>query len=190
MKIKSIAQLCKRSKHIILFDKKQGDFVRQWIGDGGALYPVDGLPYLEAESVFTIFDILEKQREKIHFSNSDAPGEYNYEDICESENIINDRYMSIVSADRVLMPLQTQKGITFIDTRYLAPLSDVFETLELYERVTRGGQIYIAAKAGFMLMAIILPVNIISEEFVHKLSEVTRLCKVSLESNNYEHREL
>ena len=46
MKIKNIAAICKKNKTIVLFEKhsESGDTVIQYIGDGGAAYPVTGLP--------------------------------------------------------------------------------------------------------------------------------------------------
>lgn len=66
MKIKNIAAICKKNKTIVLFEKhsESGDTVIQYIGDGGAAYPVTGLPPLDTESVLTIFDVPEKDRDK------------------------------------------------------------------------------------------------------------------------------
>ena len=66
MKIKNIAAICKKNKAIVLFEKhsESGDTVIQYIGDGGAAYPVAGLPPLDTESVLTIFDVPEKDRDK------------------------------------------------------------------------------------------------------------------------------
>lgn len=63
MKIKNIAAICKKKKVIAIFERhsESGDTVIQYIGDGGAAYPVTGLPQLEAESVLTIFDIINQQ---------------------------------------------------------------------------------------------------------------------------------
>ena len=53
MKIKNIAAICKKNKAIVLFEKhsESGDTVIKYIGDGGAAYPVAGLPPLDTESV-------------------------------------------------------------------------------------------------------------------------------------------
>ena len=37
----------------------------QYIGDGNAVYPISGLPELDEESILTIFDVPEKQREAV-----------------------------------------------------------------------------------------------------------------------------
>lgn len=63
MKIKNIAAICKKNKAIVLFEKhsESGDTVIKYIGDGGAAYPVAGLPPLDTESVLTIFDVINQQ---------------------------------------------------------------------------------------------------------------------------------
>lgn len=50
MKIKSIAAICKKNKNIAIFERysDDGDILTQYIGDGSAVYPVIGLPPLNA----------------------------------------------------------------------------------------------------------------------------------------------
>lgn len=66
MKIKSIAAICKKNKNIAIFERysDDGDILTQYIGDGSAVYPVVGLPQLDKESLLTIFDVPEKDRQK------------------------------------------------------------------------------------------------------------------------------
>ena len=65
MKIKSIAAICKKNKNIAIFERysNDGDILTQYIGDGSAVYPVVGLPQLDKESLLTIFDVPEKDRD-------------------------------------------------------------------------------------------------------------------------------
>ena len=65
MKIKSIAAICKKNKNIAIFERysDDGDILTQYIGDGSAVYPVVGLPQLDKESLLTIFDVPEKDRD-------------------------------------------------------------------------------------------------------------------------------
>ena len=64
MKIKSIAAICKKNKNIAIFERysDDGDILTQYIGDGSAVYPVIGLPPLDAESLLTIFDVPQRAR--------------------------------------------------------------------------------------------------------------------------------
>lgn len=73
-----------------------------------------------------------------------------------------------------------REGVIFIQSMYLSPLEDESELLELYERKTRDGRTYIAAKAGFMLRAVIFPVDVINENFVKHLGNLIRECQRAL----------
>ena len=60
MKLSSIQQICKGAKRIELFSDPSAPV--QYISDGGAFYPLYGLPKMEEENVFTLFDIPEKKQ--------------------------------------------------------------------------------------------------------------------------------
>lgn len=182
MKIKSIAAIRKKSKRVVLYSKRdaEGDIVQQYISDGSAVYPVLGLPVLDEESILTIFDIPEKQREDWLVKDADIPDGINFEDMDNCEQIIERAGLSIVYAGKTLKPLQTRHGLIFMESRYLAPISDVLDVMELYERATPGGEPYIVAKAGFLLQAVIMPNDIITDQFVHGVQELARQCAAAL----------
>ena len=182
MKIKNIAAICKKNKAIVLFEKhsESGDTVIQYIGDGGAAYPVAGLPPLDTESVLTIFDVPEKDRDKYIVRTMGIPEGINFEDTDADEKPIEGAALSIVYSGKILKPLQTRRGLVFIESRYLSPVSDVLEVLELYERITTGGTPYIVAKAGLLLQAVIMPFDVINQQFVESLQRLTKQCAVSL----------
>lgn len=189
MKIKSIATICKRNKAVILYDKHEGgDYVTQYIGDGGACFPIAGLPYLDEESILTIFDVPEKQRENWYFKSAPLPEGIDFSDTAAGERHIEAGNLSIVYAGRTLKPLQTRGGLVFIESRYLAPLSDVMDVLELYERQMRGGTPYIVAKAGLLLQAVIMPYDIISQGFVERIEGLAGQCRRALNEKNERER--
>ena len=165
MKIKNIAAICKKNKSVVLFERRndEGDVTLQYIGDGGAVYPAIGLPMLDEESVLAIFD-----------------------DIDGTEKPVEREAISIVYSGRTLKPLRTRRGLVFIESRYLSPVSDVMDVLELYERITPSGTPYIVAKAGFLLQAVIMPYDVINQQFVDKLQELTRECVISLDLRKQE----
>ena len=135
-----------------------------------------GLPPLDKESVLTIFDVPEKQREGwIVKTSVHIPEDINFEDFDANEKPVDRNDLSIVYSGKTLKPLRTRRGLVFIESRYLAPVSDVLDVLELYERVTPSGTPYIVAKAGFLLQAVI------SQQFVERLQELTEQCAVSLD---------
>lgn len=162
MKIKSIAAICKKNKQVVLFNRySDSGTISQYIGDGSAVYPISGLPELDEESILTIFDVPEKQREDWLVRYRDIPEGISFEDTDTTEKIIEQGNLSIVYSGKTLKPLQTRRGLVFIESRYLSPVSDVLDVLELYERVTPFGAPYIVAKAGFLLQAVIMPCDVI-----------------------------
>lgn len=80
MKIKSIAAICKKNKNIAIFERysDDGDILTQYIGDGSAVYPVIGLPPLDAESLLTIFDVPEKDRDNYFVKTLGIPAEIRF----------------------------------------------------------------------------------------------------------------
>ena len=68
MKLKKVASLCGKTKMFCLYDRaERDDVVSQWLGDGYAIYPITGLPYMDEENIYSMFDISAKQQEKIIF---------------------------------------------------------------------------------------------------------------------------
>ena len=71
-------------------------------------------------------------------------------------------------------PSEQSGGIVFLDTNLLKPFADE-KSVELYERRTKSGEIYIAVKTGLLLLGVILPVRVINETFIEMLSDLTNL---------------
>lgn len=187
MKIKSIAAICKKGKQVILYNRyESGGRVQQYIGDEMTAYPVFGLPELDEESILTIFDVPEKQCEDWFVRVMDAPEGINFEDTDANEKMIERDNLSIIFSGHTLKPLQTRRGLVFIQSRYLSPVSDVLDVLELYERFTPSGTPYIVAKAGFMLQAVIMPYDVINAGFVERLQRLARDCAFALELRRQE----
>ena len=183
MKLKKVVALCNKAKGFRLFDKidSTGE-ITQWLGDGYAIYPLNGLPILDEETLCAVFDISEKQRENIIVRRSEMPEAVNVDDTDPAERVLSDDDFSIIYGGAELQPLKTQNGITFIQRKYLAPLEDVLDMVQLYERVTPDGQSYIAAKAGLLLAAVIFPYKVVNEKFVTRLEEIARDCRRALDT--------
>ena len=191
MKIKSIAAICKKNKNIAIFERysDDGDILTQYIGDGSAVYPVIGLPPLDAESLLTIFDVPEKDRDNYFVKTLGVPAGISFEDTDETERHVEREGISIIYSGRTLKPIRTTCGLVFIESRYLSPVADVLDVLELYERRTAEGTPYIVAKAGFLLQAVIMPYDVINQQFVESLQDLTRECEFSLSEKERRERE-
>ena len=145
MKIKSIAAICKKSKVIYMYTKREEYSVMQYIGDGSTAYPLDGVPELDAQSIMTIFDITEKQRGDWFIKEQDLPEEINFGDTDFSEKLMEQEKIQLVQSGKVLKALRSSQGVILIDSKYLAPVMDTSEVMEFYERVTPSGQRYVGA---------------------------------------------
>lgn len=185
MKLKKVAALCSQIGAFYLYDQadRQGEIVCQWLGDGNAVYPIAGLPYMEMDHVCAMFDIPAKKQEKMIFRHTVAPESINWEDSDQEERQLDDPKLCLRYGGREVLPLRTSAGITFIQEKYLAPL-DSLEYLRLYERRSRSGGVYIAAKIGMVVQAVIMPVDIVNEDFVDKMDELTEMCRAALLKKN------
>lgn len=65
----------------------------------------------------------------------------------------------------------------------------MLDVLELYERRTTDGAPYIVAKAGFLLQAVIMPYDVINQQFVESLQALTRECEFALSEKERRERE-
>lgn len=110
-----------------------------------------------------------------------APEGINLSDTDPTEHRIDEESLSLVYDGGVLKPLQTRNGISFIQNKYLSPLEDVIDMVQLYERETPQGMTYIVAKTGFFLAAVIMPYSVINDKFVYQLSELAQQCRRALE---------
>lgn len=187
MKLKKIINLCKKRKTFRLYDKlEKDDTVIQWLGDGFAMYQISGLPYLEKENIFALFDIPQAQQSNYFFKHTGITEEINGNDFDPSERILNESWITIHYGGTTLLPLQSENGILFLQNKYLAPLED----LQLYERRTPQGQQYIVGKAGFLIQAIIFPYDTMKETFVSDLDDLAARCRQAwTDSENKRQRE-
>lgn len=165
MKIKKIAALCSRAGIFQLLNKIDGrGVVSQWLGDGNALYPLNGIPLLDKDSLCAMFDIPEKRREKLIIQYEDMPEIIDTADKDPEENILEEKGTTIGYNGVQMIPLRTEDGIVFIGEQYLEPLADEMDLLSLYERRTPKGVPYVAVKTGMMLRGIIFPYNVVTDK--------------------------
>lgn len=181
MKLKKVAALCSQSGIFQLFDQTcEGIVESQWLGDGSAAYLIDGLPCMDIENICTMFDISDKRREKLVMRRGDAPGNIYFGDTDQTEHQLEEPKLHVGYGGRTFLPLQTSEGITFIQEKYLAPLDDA-GYLTLHERHMTDGGVYIAAKVGMLLQAIIMPTEVVDERFIGHMERLTAQCRTALQ---------
>lgn len=159
MKIKKVAQICAGQKTIYVHNQEcKGDLVRQWVGDGVAMYPLDGLPYMDDEALLALFDVSPDKRDSWTVRDVGLGSLVSLDDIDPDEVDVLP-YDLTVNTGRTLMPFDGgARGTLWIQQRYLAPTDDI-DIVRYCARPTTGGGRVIAVKSGLVLMGIILPVS-------------------------------
>lgn len=180
MVIKEIAKLCKERKNIQLFADRRNRV--QWISDGIAAYPLYGMPWLDEDTVLTVMDIEEKDREKYRVkAEEEIPDEIHTEDTDDTEKILPPPGLSIQYKGQLWQPAITSMGLYFFNPKYLRPLKDLEEPPEIYEREAESGTPYLVAKAGLMVVAVILPRQH-GEELLQCLTTLAQELRNTIES--------
>jgi len=177
MKLKTLAAKCKRDGVFRLYDRRgeDGNIYEQWLGTGAAAYPLHGLPLLDESHIIALFELTEKQLEKISiYHHDELPPAISIEDACPGEKLLDREEMTLAYGKYIVRPIMTSDGLELIDNEHMAVLADVADNLELYERRMESGQIYFAAKMGLLLVGVIMPLNLIEEEFVEAVETIAR----------------
>lgn len=189
MKFKVIGNICKKEKTAIIFNRvtvnSAGmEVCQQYISDGSAIYPVIGLPYINGETLLTMWDIPEKQRDSWTVRTLPVPDCIDFRDTIAADSQVRETDFVLYQNQSKLRAIATSRGIVFIDLGYLAPLVDSFDVMQMYERINDAGQLYIVVTAGLWLQAIIFPYKLIDKDFIEKLDYILNECETSLKWQN------
>lgn len=193
MKLKAVEKLCKKRGVVCLFDEvieavdDENTPPRQWMGDGAAVYPLDGVPYLDEGGVYAIFDVNDKQKDKLRVSHYEyMPEGMCLDDVCRGEvalEIVNLK-MALGGTDLILLK-DAEGHLMTIDAEYKRPFEN-WKDCELFRRVSGGGVPYVAVKSGCILRGLIWPYKAVDEQFVEVLGEVYNAAAVSLAASREE----
>lgn len=158
MKIKKIAQICAGQKTIYVHNQScKGDLVRQWVGDGVAMYPLDGLPYMDDEALLALFDVPPDKRDNWTVRDRNLGSVVSLDDIDPDEVDVLPYDLTVNNGRTTLMPFDGgARGTLWIQQRYLAPTDDI-DIVRYCARPTTGGGLVIAVKSGLVLMSIVMP---------------------------------
>lgn len=161
MKIKKIAAQCKATGRACLYDYTDGDgCISQWIGNGAAVWPVNGVPMLEAEHLPALFDLTGKQLEEMQIEQHEAPEGIDFRDYSNDDILATEARLRVIWNGCELMML-TAKGVTYyIDTELLAPIWAEYErdTIQYCLRRQKDGTPYFAVLGGLLLVGLVWPV--------------------------------
>lgn len=177
MKIKAIASLCKKQKRVHIYNIENRGTIRQFVGDGYACYPIDGMPKVDEKTILAIFDVPENQREKWMVFESQEPQGIDFRDVAEGEEMGDVETFTLGVDGATIKPMNMNGGILFFDAKYQGPIMDMMDMMEFYRRKAESGKEYIVAKAGFMLQAIIFPYRLARPEFIAKMRDFIDRCQ-------------
>ena len=160
---------------------KNPDDIRQWISDGVGAYPLDGLPYLDEESVCAIFDIDAKRRDKLIVSHAGTlPEGMDFTDYHRGDDPLEqlDFQMSLGGNELTLFR-DGGGGLVVIKSAYRKTL-EAWNECECFKRVDREGRPYVAVMSGCILRGLIYPYKI-GEQLVETLGVVYNAAGVAAE---------
>ncbi len=189
MKIKKIAALCSQEGVFHLASKTDREgVVTQWLGDGGAFYPLLGAPVLDEAGLCTMFDITGKKRDSTIVRCDEMSKRLNVDDLDPKDIRLAPEELSINYHGATIIPLRGTAGTLYIEEKYLEPLDDERKLLELYSR-TAHGKTYVVVKAGMMIRGIIGP-HLVTQGLADKLDTIAWACKEELARQKQEQEQL
>ncbi len=191
MKLKQIEKICKTSSRIVLYDEVremdvdelpgEGELPRQWMSDGVAAYPLDGLPYLDEEAVCAIFDVDAKKRDKMTISHKmTLPESVDFSDLHAGDSPLEPlNFKMALGSDELCLFRDKDGALMVIKEVYRKPF-DAWKECECYKRIDSGGKPYVAVIHGCVLRGVIYPYKI-GDTLVETLGAVYNAAGVAAE---------
>ncbi len=176
MKLKKILKLCKQAGQYLIYDNRQmadQPCFDQWIGTRDALYLPSRMPYLVEDSICTMCDLSEKQRNDWDIEHNEQwPFDFSLANDVSSDTPADLLGLSIMVRGEELLPLKVENGLVWIWIKYLTPLENEIAHLTLHYREVNG-QPYIVVKNGMFVTASIRPVDISKDKsIVDRIGEI------------------
>ena len=191
MKLSQIAALCKKRKAAYLFQKTNENGVyEQWIGDEVSAYLLTGMPALDEESLYTLFEIPESQRDSWRVFVDSVPSRMNFDDSDPAEYKGTPLKFSIGYAGQKLSAISYLRGMLLYNLDYLRPLRRIEDVAEPYIRTMADGTPYIVIKTGLLIRAVILPM-IPEDAMIESLRDLAnglKLTKATIQTDAIDER--
>ena len=176
LKIKKIVDMFAKGKHIRLYDVEP----MQWISDGAAFYPLEGVPRFNEFTLRKTYDIDDKV---LILTENALPEALCFEDASVEENVVLPDKIQLQPHGEATTSFRTQNGVTFVKSRYMDKISANEDTM-IYERVSRDGYIYLAAKEGMLVKALILPMICPSKDYISDAEELVQVLRQTYNNEN------
>ncbi len=174
MILKNLAAMCRKRLFIEMFHDRND---MQWIGERHAIYPMVGIPEVNKEQVLFLFDIPEKHRAKCLVVDQGDIEEFFDVSDGAADNEVQLMPPAMMTGGNLLTPIMTSQGIAFFNAEYLKPVSDC-EDLSLYERYTESGELYLVAKSGMMVEAVVMPENMSGDRGKNLLDSLRKIVEI------------
>lgn len=187
MKISKFVKLVKNAGRCIVADVENSGI---WLGNGYGFYRATNLPRMEgAEQVRTVLDVPEKAWEKVYlteewYGNAQNVMGMNLSDY-EKEEKRAEKIRVVAAMDDVWAACcRCDDGeLIFYRENLLSPIMDEVENSDYIMFTVRrmtSGQRYLAVHDGMNLLAAIMPMKVVSEEYLGQLAEFKAMCAEQL----------
>jgi len=183
MKLAKYAQIAKREGCCSLLNVA-GDGV--WLATRSAVYRASDLPQIESgEEMRAVLDLTEKDWKKIYYKTNECESLDNVLGMYLRNHDPEEAYakkmqMQAVYKGRLATGLLCSDGeLVFYDESLLGPVAKEIDDSDYVETVVRKyatGQRYVVVKNGFEVIAAVMPLNIVSQEYLEKLAEFEVHC--------------
>lgn len=137
------------------------------------------------EQVGAVLDIEEKAWGKIYLKETESPGPYDIfgmdltENTCDEQNAKKTQMQVNYEGHAATALLCDDGELIFYDEKLVAPLADAMKNSDYIQTVVRrnrSGQRFVVIKDGFEVLAGIMPMRIVSQQFLADLAEFESIC--------------
>lgn len=154
MKLQAIRKACMDRDTFYILDRPDG---RQWISNGAAAWPVEGIE-IEEGSVGALFDIPEKKQGLVSITRREyADGRFQAEPMEDYEMELKD-LGDILYRGNVYKALKNDEGVMLIDIRWLKPVQ-AGNGYRYCERYAQGREPLVAVYGDLLAGALIMPMT-------------------------------
>lgn len=159
MKTKDIAAIINKAKHLSICER----YSQQWIGDGEALYPVQGMPNLGDEEMLRFLDLEPEKISVEHITGTRI--DFTPELLDSDDHLLDVRGPSFIDRGYLYRSYLTKVGAVIAQELYFKPIEndkDIDCEPLYYLRFSGKGDnlfSYIVAKKGLHILGYICPIN-------------------------------
>ena len=163
MLIKEIEAICRATKTVRLISPAGG---AQWIGNGSALYKLEGMPRMDSETALSVLSIPADKRAQWKCDEDEVlPGGLDIAEAIPGEEALAALPLALNLQGMSLLPFATDdRDVAFVDADLFRPVRDIREIRRLWLRHNDAGLPYVAIKEGMLLVGLIAPFMLGAEE--------------------------